>query len=87
MATAWPQHVTVHGREEVVVVGADDFRRLAGDQRGALQIKLNRQHHLSGVLELVRTAEGAVLSQLRHEALPRNLRVALAMAVLAVPLT
>jgi prevent-host-death family protein len=29
-----PQHVTVHGREEVVVVGADDFRRLAGDRTG-----------------------------------------------------
>jgi prevent-host-death family protein len=29
-----PQHVTVHGREEVVVVGADDFRRLAGDRSG-----------------------------------------------------
>jgi prevent-host-death family protein len=29
-----PQHVTVHGREEVVIVGADDFRRLAGDRNG-----------------------------------------------------
>lgn len=29
-----PQHVTVHGREEVVVIGADDFRRLAGDRTG-----------------------------------------------------
>jgi prevent-host-death family protein len=29
-----PQYVTVHGREEVVVVGADDFRRLAGDRSG-----------------------------------------------------
>jgi prevent-host-death family protein len=29
-----PQHVTVHGREEVVVIGADDFRRLAGDRSG-----------------------------------------------------
>jgi prevent-host-death family protein len=29
-----PQHVTVHGREEVVVIGADDFRRLAGEQSG-----------------------------------------------------
>jgi prevent-host-death family protein len=29
-----PQHVTVHGREEVVVVGADDFRRLAGERSG-----------------------------------------------------
>jgi prevent-host-death family protein len=29
-----PQHVTVHGREEVVVIGADDFRRLAGVRTG-----------------------------------------------------
>jgi prevent-host-death family protein len=29
-----PQHVTVHGREEVVVIGADDFRRLAGERSG-----------------------------------------------------
>ena len=33
-----PQHVTVHGREEVVVVGADDFRRLAGDQTGQVLV-------------------------------------------------
>ena len=29
-----PQHVTVHGHEEVVVIGADDFRRLAGERTG-----------------------------------------------------
>lgn len=29
-----PQCVTVHGREEVVVIGADDFRRLAGERSG-----------------------------------------------------
>ena len=29
-----PQHVTVHGREEVVVVSAQDFRRLRGDLTG-----------------------------------------------------
>ena len=29
-----PQHVTVHGREEVVIIAADDFRRLAGDRSG-----------------------------------------------------
>lgn len=29
-----PQHVTVHGREEVVIVGADDFRRLTGERSG-----------------------------------------------------
>jgi prevent-host-death family protein len=30
-----PQHVTVHGREEVVVVSAEEFRRLQGNHTGA----------------------------------------------------
>ena len=29
-----PQHVTVHGRDEVVVIAAEEFRRLRGDQSG-----------------------------------------------------
>lgn len=29
-----PQHVTIHGREEVVVIAADEFRRLKGEQTG-----------------------------------------------------
>jgi prevent-host-death family protein len=29
-----PQHVTVHGRDEVVVVAADEFIRLKGEQTG-----------------------------------------------------
>lgn len=29
-----PQHVTVHGREEVVVISAEEFRRLKGDRSG-----------------------------------------------------
>jgi hypothetical protein len=29
-----PQHVTVHGRDEVVVVSAEEFRRLKGDRTG-----------------------------------------------------
>ncbi len=29
-----PQHVTVHGREEVVVIAADEFRRLKGSVTG-----------------------------------------------------
>ena len=33
-----PQHVTVHGREEVVVLGMDDFRRLQGELTGAALI-------------------------------------------------
>ena len=29
-----PQHVTVHGRDEVVVVAAEEFRRLKGERSG-----------------------------------------------------
>ncbi len=34
-----PQHVTVHGRDEVVVVAAEEFRRLKGDQTGRALIE------------------------------------------------
>jgi prevent-host-death family protein len=33
-----PQHVTVHGREEVVVVAADEYRRLKGERTGEVLI-------------------------------------------------
>ena len=33
-----PQHVTVHGRDEVVVVTAEEFCRLKGDRTGAALI-------------------------------------------------
>jgi prevent-host-death family protein len=33
-----PQRVTVHGRDEVVVISADEFRRLKGDLTGAALI-------------------------------------------------
>jgi prevent-host-death family protein len=33
--TEGPQHVTVHGRDAVVVVSAEEFRRLQGDRSGA----------------------------------------------------
>jgi prevent-host-death family protein len=29
-----PQHVTVHGRDEVVVLSAEEFHRLRGDRTG-----------------------------------------------------
>ncbi len=29
-----PQHVSVHGREEVVVISAEEFRRLKGEPTG-----------------------------------------------------
>lgn len=33
-----PQHVTVHGRDEVVVVAAEEFHRLGGAQSGQLLV-------------------------------------------------
>lgn len=33
-----PQHVTVHGRDEVVVIAADEFRRLQGNVAGTVLI-------------------------------------------------
>jgi prevent-host-death family protein len=33
-----PQHVTVHGRDEVVVIAAEDFNRLKGHGTGELLI-------------------------------------------------
>jgi prevent-host-death family protein len=29
-----PQHVTVHGRDEVVIISADEYRRLTGGETG-----------------------------------------------------
>ncbi|MEO8314912.1 MAG: type II toxin-antitoxin system Phd/YefM family antitoxin [Pseudomonadota bacterium] len=34
-----PQHVTVHGRDEVVVIAAEEFRRLKGGKTGRDLIK------------------------------------------------
>src|SRR5436853_5548603 len=34
-----PQHVTVHGRDEVVVIAAEDFRRLKGSITGKALIE------------------------------------------------
>jgi prevent-host-death family protein len=43
-----PQHVTVHGHEEVVVIGADDFRKLTSERTGqALIDALQRSPHRS----------------------------------------
>ena len=51
-----PQHVTVHGREEVVILGADDFRRLSGDQTGKVLIDaMQTAPHRSASIEPSRT--------------------------------
>jgi len=44
-----PQHVTVHGRDEVVVLAADDYRRLKGDRSGRLLVELLRNSPLRDV--------------------------------------
>ena len=51
-----PQHVTVHGREEVVVIAADTFRALTGDVTGqalvdAMQQSPSRELELEGTRE------------------------------------
>lgn len=35
-----PQHVTVHGRDEVVVIAAEEFRKLRGDLSGKSLIEV-----------------------------------------------
>jgi prevent-host-death family protein len=51
-----PQHVTVQGREEVVVISADDFHRLKGDRSGWLLVDLLRDSPLRDVtIEPART--------------------------------
>lgn len=47
-----PQHVTVHGREEVVVISVEEFRRLRSEQTGqalidALQASPHRDIELA----------------------------------------
>src|SRR5262245_12528999 len=44
-----PQHVTVHGRQEVVVISADEFHRLKGDRSGQLLVDLLRDSPLRDV--------------------------------------
>jgi prevent-host-death family protein len=43
--TEWPQLVTVHGREEVVVVAADEYRRLKVEVTGQLIEMLQASPH------------------------------------------
>jgi prevent-host-death family protein len=40
--TEGPQHVTVHGRDEVVIVAAEEFRRLKGDLTGEVLVAAMR---------------------------------------------
>jgi prevent-host-death family protein len=38
--TEGPQQITVHGREEVVVVSVDEYRRVKGQPNGEVLVKL-----------------------------------------------
>ena len=52
-----PQHVTVHGREEVVVISVEEFRRLRSEQTGqALIDALQASPHRDIELAPLRTA-------------------------------
>jgi prevent-host-death family protein len=44
-----PQHVTVHGRDEVVVMSAEEFHRLMGDRSGQLLVDVLRDSPLRDV--------------------------------------
>lgn len=52
-----PQHVTVHGRDEVVVIAAEDFRRMQGDLTGrALIDAIQASPHRDLAIEVARAA-------------------------------
>lgn len=47
--TEGPQRVTVHGREEVVVVSAEEFRRLRGQPTGQALVDILRASPLGDI--------------------------------------
>jgi len=50
-----PQYVTVHGREEVVVLSAEEFRRLRGERSGGDLVKaMQASPHRDIEIELAR---------------------------------
>lgn len=52
-----PQRVTVHGRDEVVIITADEFRRLKGDMTGeALIAAMQASPHRDTDIEPQRTS-------------------------------
>ncbi len=54
--TEGPQRITVHGREEVVVVSVEDYRRYKGQPSGQALVKLLQDSPLREVtIERVRT--------------------------------
>ena len=49
MRTEGPQHVTVHGRDEVVVIAAEEFRRLKGDLTGEALVAAMQSSPFRGI--------------------------------------
>jgi prevent-host-death family protein len=47
--TEGPQRITVHGREEVVVVSVEEYRRVKGERTGAALVKLLQDSPLRDV--------------------------------------
>jgi prevent-host-death family protein len=47
--TEGPQRITVHGREEVVVVSVEEYRRVKGERTGAALVKLLQDSPLGEV--------------------------------------
>lgn len=63
--TEGPQHVTVHGREEVVVISAADFSRLKGGVTG--------QHLIDVMQETAGSDLEFDFDPVRHPAAARNI--------------
>jgi prevent-host-death family protein len=54
--TEGPQRITVHGREEVVVVSVEEYRRVNGQQTGQALVKVLQESPLRDVaMDGVRT--------------------------------
>lgn len=54
--TEGPQRITVHGREEVVVVSVEEFRRVKGEPTGEALVKLLHDSPLADIrIERLRT--------------------------------
>ena len=47
--TEGPQHITVHGREEVVIVSVEEYRRAKGQRTGKALIELLQDSPLRDV--------------------------------------
>src|SRR5882757_7135097 len=47
--TEGPQQITVHGREEVVVVSVEEYRRIKGEPTGAVLIELMQNSPLGDI--------------------------------------